>query len=437
MSPPTPVMNTEAGRYFRHVAEFIGLGEADVEAIRATRPIIRAHLPAIVTRFYTHLLRYPTTRRLFLTADGEIDEAYLVLRMRHLSNFWLRSADAVFDDDYAGYVDYVGRAHTSRGADPTIYVAERYVIGQVGMMQNAISEAVSRALRDEDDELEFQAVEAWDKLMMVILEMLARAYGHEREPETFADLVPVDEGRVADLAHRAVAAEHGEARQPTRAVAVAMVAEIPEGGRRIVEVDGLSIGIFRHRGVWIALRNHCIHRGGPVAEGDLEGDVLVCPWHGFRYDVRTGVCLMDPDAELDRYDLRIEGDRVILEVPEADPEPSDVPASPATESPAALPANEFRLATIPPGAIGLVLVEGEDVAVYNVDGTFYATQDRCPHADGPLSDGDLQGPQVTCPWHGSCFDVTSGAVLRGPATEPLRRFQVAVEGDVGRVTAAG
>jgi hypothetical protein len=41
--------------------------------------------------------------------------------MRHLSNFWLRTADAVFDDDYARYVDYVGRAHTARGADPNIY----------------------------------------------------------------------------------------------------------------------------------------------------------------------------------------------------------------------------------------------------------------------------------------------------------------------------
>ena len=71
-------------------------------------------------RVYAHLLRYPPLRQLFLRADGTIDEPYLKLRMRHLSNFWLRSAEGVFDDEYARYVDYVGRAHTSHGADPNI-----------------------------------------------------------------------------------------------------------------------------------------------------------------------------------------------------------------------------------------------------------------------------------------------------------------------------
>jgi nitrite reductase/ring-hydroxylating ferredoxin subunit len=78
-------------------------------------------------------------------------------------------------------------------------------------------------------------------------------------------------------------------------------------------------------------------------------------------------------------------------------------------------------------------VDGAAVAVYNVDGTFYATQDECTHADGPLSDGYLDGPTVVCPWHDSCFDVTDGAVLKGPATEPLRVYHVTVDGDVGWV----
>jgi len=57
--------------------------------------------------------------------------------MRHQTNFWLRTSEGVFDDEYAQYVDYVGRAHTAHGADPNIYIAERYVIGMVGFVGGA------------------------------------------------------------------------------------------------------------------------------------------------------------------------------------------------------------------------------------------------------------------------------------------------------------
>jgi len=73
------------------------------------------------------------------------------------------------------------------------------------------------------------------------------------------------------------------------------------------------------------------------------------------------------------------------------------------------------------------------VAVYNIDGTHYATQDECTHADGPLSEGDLDGCAVICPWHASAFDVRDGSVLIGPATEPLRTYRVVIEGEIGRV----
>ena len=71
--------------------------------------------------------------------------------MRHLTNFWIRTADAIFDDEYARYVDYVGRAHTSHGADPRIYIAERYVIGQVGFLQHAITEILIKELYVMDE----------------------------------------------------------------------------------------------------------------------------------------------------------------------------------------------------------------------------------------------------------------------------------------------
>jgi nitrite reductase/ring-hydroxylating ferredoxin subunit len=76
-----------------------------------------------------------------------------------------------------------------------------------------------------------------------------------------------------------------------------------------------------------------------------------------------------------------------------------------------------------------------DVAVFNVTGSFYATQSKCTHKQGELSQGKLDGSVVTCPKHGAQFDVITGAVLRGPATVPLRTCKVIVEGDIGRVEA--
>lgn len=98
-----------------------------------------------------------------------------------------------------------------------------------------------------------------------------------------------------------------------------------------------------------------------------------------------------------------------------------------------LAANEFLLADLPPGRSKLLTINCVGVAVYNVDGAFYATEDACTHEGGPLSEGALDGAMVICPWHDSCFDVKNGAVLKGPATEPLPTYTVTVDGDVGRV----
>jgi nitrite reductase/ring-hydroxylating ferredoxin subunit len=101
----------------------------------------------------------------------------------------------------------------------------------------------------------------------------------------------------------------------------------------------------------------------------------------------------------------------------------------STLGPRTLKDNEFHVADVPPGSAALV---GE-AAVFNVDGNFCATQAKCTHMGGPLSQGALEGSTVTCPWHGSQFNVCSGEVLRGPATDPLTIFQVTVEDDIGRV----
>lgn len=73
-------------------------------------------------------------------------------------------------------------------------------------------------------------------------------------------------------------------------------------------------------------------------------------------------------------------------------------------------------------------VYGQGLALYNVDGEFYATANACPHVGGSLGRGRLSGRTVTCPLHGSEFAVDSGACLRPPANEPVQTYDVRVVG---------
>ncbi|MEO8428227.1 MAG: non-heme iron oxygenase ferredoxin subunit [Verrucomicrobiota bacterium] len=74
-------------------------------------------------------------------------------------------------------------------------------------------------------------------------------------------------------------------------------------------------------------------------------------------------------------------------------------------------------------------VEGQRIAVFNVGGTFYAIEDTCPHEGGPLSEGQVDGGKVICPWHDAAFDLKTGEVLAPPAFEGVKSYKVVVEGN--------
>ena len=84
---------------------------------------------------------------------------------------------------------------------------------------------------------------------------------------------------------------------------------------------------------------------------------------------------------------------------------------------------------IAPGEGKLVDAAGKKIALFNVDGTFYAIDETCTHRGGPLSEGMLMGIEVTCPWHGAVFDVRTGNVLAPPALQDVARYNVRVEGE--------
>src|SRR5713101_5366164 len=82
-----------------------------------------------------------------------------------------------------------------------------------------------------------------------------------------------------------------------------------------------------------------------------------------------------------------------------------------------------------PGSGMAVQVGAHKIALFNVDGTFYAIGDTCTHRGGPLSQGSLEGSRVICPWHGACFDLRTGKNLTPPAPGSVPSYGVRVEGN--------
>lgn len=87
-----------------------------------------------------------------------------------------------------------------------------------------------------------------------------------------------------------------------------------------------------------------------------------------------------------------------------------------------------KVSDVPPGWVLKVRVGSREIALANCEGTFYAMDNACSHAGGPLGDNRLkEGCYVECPWHNSVFDARTGDVLRGPARKGARMHHVAVQ----------
>jgi nitrite reductase/ring-hydroxylating ferredoxin subunit len=94
--------------------------------------------------------------------------------------------------------------------------------------------------------------------------------------------------------------------------AVAKVAEVPPGTAKVVLVAGRPVALFNVGGTFYATDGVCLHRGGPIGEGLLEGTRVTCPWHGWEYDVRTGQNVGNPAAKLRTFSVTVEGDDVMI-----------------------------------------------------------------------------------------------------------------------------
>jgi nitrite reductase/ring-hydroxylating ferredoxin subunit len=93
-------------------------------------------------------------------------------------------------------------------------------------------------------------------------------------------------------------------------VRVAGTAEVKAGSGIVAEVSGKTVAIFNIDGTFHAIDNTCVHRGGPLGEGDVEGNIVTCPWHGWQYRLTTGECVKNPSAKVEVYQVKVEGNDV-------------------------------------------------------------------------------------------------------------------------------
>ena len=92
------------------------------------------------------------------------------------------------------------------------------------------------------------------------------------------------------------------------------VKDLPPGKCAEVSVGGKAIALFNVDGTFYATSNTCIHRGGPLGQGLLEGTSVMCPWHAWTWDVRTGENTANPTLKIATFEVKVEGDDVLVKV---------------------------------------------------------------------------------------------------------------------------
>jgi len=97
-------------------------------------------------------------------------------------------------------------------------------------------------------------------------------------------------------------------------VLAAKTADVPAGTIREFQVGGKAIALANVGGQFHAISNTCLHRGGPLGDGVLEGSVVTCPWHGWQYDVVTGKVGQNPSVGVEVYPIEVRGDEVFVDV---------------------------------------------------------------------------------------------------------------------------
>jgi nitrite reductase (NADH) small subunit len=97
-------------------------------------------------------------------------------------------------------------------------------------------------------------------------------------------------------------------------VRVANVADVAPGNIQEVHVEGKTVAVANVEGEFFAIDNACLHRGGPLGQGQLEGSIVTCPWHGWGFNVTTGKSSLSQSVGVACYAIEVRGEEVFVDV---------------------------------------------------------------------------------------------------------------------------
>lgn len=160
--------------FVRELMEFVELGDADVLTIRRTAPAILQHEQALTAALYEHFLKFPATARFFLRDDGAPDQQRLE-RRKHSLGRWLReTAEAAMTHDFVYHLLAVSLSHSHRVSGPGGKVPPQFMVGAMSIAQTAFARILQAELADLEQA--FEATLAWNKLLLVHLNVLLLGY---------------------------------------------------------------------------------------------------------------------------------------------------------------------------------------------------------------------------------------------------------------------
>jgi nitrite reductase (NADH) small subunit len=93
---------------------------------------------------------------------------------------------------------------------------------------------------------------------------------------------------------------------------VGKIDDFTAGQGKMVVVGGRHVALFRLGDAFHALDNMCLHRGGPLCDGPIESGVVTCPWHGWSYQIATGMMVQDPRVGVSRHEVRVQDGEVAV-----------------------------------------------------------------------------------------------------------------------------
>ena len=175
----------------KEVADFVGLDQDELEIIQSTREIVLAKGDELTAEVYDHFLLFPETRRFFLAEDGEVNEDKLERRKHSLMRWLTGSIDFKINEDYPIRLLATGIVHSHPPSHRAHLgsIPSRFMVGSISFVQTVLARIFQEEL--DDPQQAFRASVAWNKMLMVQLDILQAGYINETPTEATGEAPPI------------------------------------------------------------------------------------------------------------------------------------------------------------------------------------------------------------------------------------------------------